>query len=41
MPTPSAFRRMASDDGWVLFLYGRRDVLGIVFDVEQPRGPHD
>lgn len=34
LPTPSGCRRLASDDGWMLFFYGRTDVLGIVYDVD-------
>lgn len=33
IPTPTGHRRLATDDGWVLFFYGDNDVLGYVWDV--------
>lgn len=35
IPSPTHHRRLATDDGWILYFWGGNDVLGFVYDVEQ------
>lgn len=35
IPTPTDYRRLESQDGWILFFYGKHDVLAYVWDVDR------